>query len=322
MDSLRGFGEIGLGSRLKRLSDQMMKEIQLVYDHFNIDFDPYLFPILKIVKHKEGITNSAIKERLNYTQPAITQAINKLVTKKLVTILPHDVDKRKKVIVLSEQGQTMTTQMLPLWESMELVVKRYTHFSSNSLIEHINKLEDQLAKQSLSEMIIKETKIKKANSIEIINYEKIYALSFYELNIEWLKTFFYVEPYDEEVLSKPETYIINKGGHIFFAKLNDNIVGTVALMPTETTGIFELTKMAVSPEHRGYKIGQQLMQHCIDFAKSKQLDGLMLYSNTKLENAIYIYRKYSFVEIPVEANSPYNRSNIKMELKLKKPANT
>ena len=58
------------------------------------------------------------------------------------------------------------------------------------------------------------------------------------------------------------------------------------------------------------------MQHCIDFAKTQEFKGLMLYSNTKLENAIYIYRKYGFVEIPVEANSPYNRSDIKMELKL------
>jgi DNA-binding MarR family transcriptional regulator/N-acetylglutamate synthase-like GNAT family acetyltransferase len=317
MDTLRGLGELGLGSRLKRLSDHMMKEIQLVYDHFQIDFDPYLFPILKILQHQDGMTNSAIRERLNYTQPAITQAINKLISKELVTILPHKVDKRKKVIVLSKHGQDLIARIQPLWERMEAVVKRYTHFNSNSLIEHINKLEDQLATQSLSQMIIQDTKTTSANSIQIVNYQKNYASYFYDLNIEWLQTFFYVEAYDEEVLSQPEVYILNKGGHIFFAKLKDTIVGTVALMPTETSGIYELTKMAVSPEYRGYKIGQQLMQHCIDFAKTQQLKGLMLYSNTKLENAIYIYRKYGFVEIPMEANSPYMRGNIKMELTLK-----
>lgn len=42
----------------------------------------------------------------------------------------------------------------------------------------------------------------------------------------------------------------------------------------------------------------------------------MLYSNTKLENAIYIYRKFGFIEITVEPNSPYKRSNIKMIYKL------
>ena len=150
--------------------------------------------------------------------------------------------------------------------------------------------------------------------VKIIPFEKRYAKDFYNLNLEWLKTFFYVEPFDEEVLSKPELYIVDKGGHIFFAQLNNTIVGTVALMPTQESEVFELTKMAVSPNHRGHKIGQLLMQHCINFAKGNQFKKLVLYSNTILENAIYIYRKHGFKEIPLEPGSPYKRSNIKMIL--------
>lgn len=152
--------------------------------------------------------------------------------------------------------------------------------------------------------------------IKLIDYNHKYAKHFYDLNIEWLKTFFYVEPFDEEVLSKPDIYIINKGGFIFFAMKDELVVGTVALMPTTTTGILELTKMAVSPNERGQKIGQQLLQHCIDFGKAKKLKALLLYSNTKLENAIYLYRKYGFKELELEKDSPYKRSDIKMELKL------
>jgi len=150
--------------------------------------------------------------------------------------------------------------------------------------------------------------------IEFIVFNKIYAKDFYELNIEWLNSYFYVEPYDEDVLSNPENYIINKGGHIFFAKLENNIVGTVALMPLGINGDFELTKMAVSPKHRGNKIGQKLIRHTIDFAKEKGMPTLIIYSSRKLENAIYIYRKYGFIEIPVEADCPYKRCDIKMEL--------
>lgn len=150
--------------------------------------------------------------------------------------------------------------------------------------------------------------------VNIISFEKQYTKDFYNLNIEWLKTFFYVEPYDEDVLSNPEKYIINKGGHILFAKLNNTIVGTVALMPLGDNGNLELTKMAVLPEHRGHSIGQKLMKHCIDFANTNNIPKLIIYSSRKLENAIYIYRKYGFIEIPVEPNCPYKRCDIKMEL--------
>jgi N-acetylglutamate synthase-like GNAT family acetyltransferase len=153
-------------------------------------------------------------------------------------------------------------------------------------------------------------------AFEIIPFDNQYSKDFYELNIEWLKTYFYVEPFDEEVLSKPKAYIIDKGGHIFFVKRKNKILGTVALMPTNNPRIFELTKMAIRPHLRGQKLGQQLLQHCIDFSKSIHLEALMLYSATKLENAIYIYRKYGFVELNLEKDSPYKRSDIKMELKL------
>jgi len=152
--------------------------------------------------------------------------------------------------------------------------------------------------------------------VEIITFKSDFSRDFYDLNIEWLKTYFYVEPFDEEVLSNPEKYIINKGGHIFFAKINDKIVGTVALMSMANKDSFELTKMAVLPSYRGRKIGQQLMQYCIDFANKYSFNSLIIYSSRKLENAIYIYKKYGFIEIPVEPECHYDRCDIKMELEI------
>ncbi|AEH02184.1 GNAT family N-acetyltransferase [Lacinutrix sp. 5H-3-7-4] len=149
--------------------------------------------------------------------------------------------------------------------------------------------------------------------VNIIPFNKKYSKDFYNLNIEWLETYFYVEPFDREVLTNPDLYIINKGGFIFFAKIEETIVGTFALMPLKEDNAYELTKMAVSPKHRGFKIGQKLLQYGIGFAKKNNFNRLLLYSNTKLENAIYLYRKFGFKDIDVEKDCPYERCNIKME---------
>ena len=151
--------------------------------------------------------------------------------------------------------------------------------------------------------------------LKIISFKEAYANAFYQLNIEWLETFFYVEDFDREVLSNPNKYIIDKGGYIFFLFENTMIIGTVALMKKKDK-VYELTKMAVIPEKRGKNMGQYLMDYCIDFAKIKKVKKLVLYSNTLLENAIHIYMKKGFKKIPVEKNCPYKRSNIKMELQL------
>lgn len=151
--------------------------------------------------------------------------------------------------------------------------------------------------------------------MQIEAYKPEYAQAFKDLNIEWLETYFYVEPFDLEVLSNPDKYIINPGGHIFSVIENGQVLATVALLKMEGN-VFELTKMAVLPTARGRNIGQQLMQHCIDFANLNAWSGLLLYSNTRLANAIHIYRKYGFKEVALNKDNPYKRSDIKMFLKL------
>lgn len=151
--------------------------------------------------------------------------------------------------------------------------------------------------------------------MKIVPFNSNYSVAFYNLNIEWLETFFYVEDYDREVLSKPEQYIIKPGGHIFFAVENDIVLGTVALLKRDEAA-FELTKMAVLPEARGKLVGQKLMTYCIHFAEEHNFQQLYLYSNTLLANAIHIYKKYGFVEVALEHPNPYKRSNIKMNFTL------
>lgn len=150
-------------------------------------------------------------------------------------------------------------------------------------------------------------------SLVIIPFEPKYAQSFKELNIAWLETFFYVEPHDAQLLENCEQTIINNGGFIFFAKYQDAVVGCFSFIKIDNRN-YELGKMAVDPEYQGLKIGQALMDHAIAFAKANKWNKIVLYSNTKLENAIYIYKKYGFREMALESNTPYERSNIKMEL--------
>lgn len=150
-------------------------------------------------------------------------------------------------------------------------------------------------------------------SLEIIPFEPKYAHSFKELNIAWLEKYFYVESHDADLLENCERTIIKKGGFIFFGKYQDAIVGCFSFIKIGEN-IYELGKMAVDPEYQGLKIGQALMDHAVAFAKANNWNKILLYSNTKLENAIYIYKKYGFQEIELEANTPYERSNIKMEL--------
>lgn len=149
------------------------------------------------------------------------------------------------------------------------------------------------------------------NKIEIIDFTDELKEPIKTLNYEWLEKYFRVEKSDIVSLSNPKEEIIDKGGFIFYAKLNGEIVGTASLIK-KSESAFELGKMAVSEKAQGDRIGTILLEHCLNIAKQKQIKTLILYSNTQLKSAIHLYKKYGFSEIELE-NGLYDRANIKME---------
>jgi N-acetylglutamate synthase-like GNAT family acetyltransferase len=148
--------------------------------------------------------------------------------------------------------------------------------------------------------------------ITIVPYTENYKEAIKILNYEWLEKYFEIEPNDIVQLSNPQVEILNKGGKIYFALHDDDVVGTVSLLKVSNEE-FELAKMAVTEKCKSAGIGKLLMEHCIAEAKKLNAKKLTLVSNTKLEAAIHLYRKYGFVEIQLPTDMHYKRGNIMME---------
>lgn len=151
----------------------------------------------------------------------------------------------------------------------------------------------------------------KKNVVDIIEFSEELSVPIKTLNYEWLEKYFRIEEGDVASLSDPQKHIIDKGGHIYYAKLNGEIVGTASLLKKSET-VYELGKLAVSDKAQGRGIGTILIEHCLNIAKQKQITILILYSNTTLQSAIHLFRKYGFEEVELESGV-YERANIKME---------
>ena len=152
-------------------------------------------------------------------------------------------------------------------------------------------------------------------SVNIIPYNSDLAGYFRQLNLAWVTKYFEVEPADEKMLSNPQQYILDKGGYVFFAQLGEDIAGTFAMLKVEN-GVYELSKMAVAEPYQGQRIGNAMIDFCLKQAKKLNAKKVILYSNTMLESAIHLYKKFGFAEVPL-VHSDYKRSNIKMEIDIK-----
>ncbi len=151
-------------------------------------------------------------------------------------------------------------------------------------------------------------------AINIINYENKYQPGFKSLNLEWLDKYNLTESHDLEILDDPQGTVIARGGCIFLAMDENNLIGTAGLWK-ENDEEYELIKMAVDTVYRGRGISKILLDKCIAEAKLRGAKKIFLYSNSQLQTAIQLYKKYGFEHIPV-TNAPFLTADVKMELSL------
>jgi putative acetyltransferase len=149
------------------------------------------------------------------------------------------------------------------------------------------------------------------DEVTIVEFLPEYARAFRTLNIEWLERYFRVEPVDLRVLQNPEQEIIAPGGAILFARLGGEPVGTLALKH-HGQGVFELTKMAVTPRSQGLGIGRRLLSAAV--LRFHALRGARLYleSHSSLAPALHLYASVGFRHAPPPRSSEYRRADVYM----------
>ncbi len=149
--------------------------------------------------------------------------------------------------------------------------------------------------------------------VSIVNYEEKYQEAFRSLNVEWISKYFRMEEADFKALDNPDSYILNKGGLILVALLDNEPVGVCALIKMDDDEYeYELAKMAVSPKEQGKRIGWLLGNAILDKARSLGAKCIFLESNTILTPAINMYYKLGFTKVEGRP-SPYERADIQMQ---------
>ncbi len=309
-DFLTDLGLLAVVTRLKRVSDAMIHDGRRMYKELGIDIEPNWFAVFLLLKERGPLPVMEIAEAVGLSHPSVISIVNKMVKAGYLAESRSDEDNRKRILSLSERAQSRMPELMKVWDAGVAGFKRM--MQDHDILFMLDALEERIGERGFRQRTIDE--IDKNGRVDVVGYSDRYRSDFGRLNYEWIAKSYSVEQHDHEQLDDPYQSVIATGGQIFFALVEGQVAGTVAMIKMEDTDSFELAKMAVAPEFRGYKIGEKLMHACVDLAKRHTARSIILESNTKQIAAIRLYRKFGFIEIPRDPNSQFKRSNIRMEL--------
>ena len=152
------------------------------------------------------------------------------------------------------------------------------------------------------------------SNVTIVSFDEEYSSIFYELNKLWIEESWLLEESDKFDLLNPKESIIDKGGEIFFALIDGNVIGTVAMIRSADR-IYELAKMTVDINYRGNGVANKLMDQCLDYAINNNAQQIYLITNDTMVIAMNLYDKNGFKEVKQDTDK-YLIVNDKMVLNL------
>ena len=314
-DLLEKLGSLAFASRLKRLSDLLMSDVSKLYKEHHVNFEPRWFALLFMLHQENQISIVNAARALGFSHPAIIQLLEQMEKEKLVKTLQSKADARKRIITLTEKGRKTFESIQPLLAAIQKANEELLNNSDALFLKRLGKVEQAYREKNIYQRV-KSLTVEKINGVKIITYQKKYAKDFRELNLEWIRKYFKVEPTDLLLLDNVEQEIIKKEGEVFFAESDNKIVGTVAMIKHNSTD-YELAKMGVTEKYRGRKISHHLIEAAINFAKEKNADSIILDTNSSLTPAITLYKKYGFKPYRKKEKEVYERSDVHLKLKLK-----
>lgn len=104
-------------------------------------------------------------------------------------------------------------------------------------------------------------------------------------------------------LEDPNKYYIEKGGIFYVLKVDNKLVGTVAVI--NKGKIAELKRLYIDKNFRGKKLGSMLINRAIQFCQDNGFSKLELETNKKFTQAHLLYQRRGFIVVKEDDRSYY-----------------
>jgi len=140
-DYVRQKGTAAFGTRLRRLSDRLDRQVQAVYREHDSTFQPRWFAVVSALREKECLAVGELAALLGITHAAVSQLRGELIAAGLVRSKADPADGRRQLLELSPTGKRATDRLEPLWAAIAKVTGDLVAAASPGLLDDLGRLE-------------------------------------------------------------------------------------------------------------------------------------------------------------------------------------
>ena len=155
MSFYESLGFLVFGSRLRRLSEAFLADVNKIYASHNLSFDAAWFPVFYILSRQETVSIKDIADELGISHSAVSQLVSSLQQKGFIKTTTAGDDARKKVVAFTAKGKKLQQQVQPVWDALQKAMESLAQEGEHSknILPAIAEIEQGLQRESVFDRV-------------------------------------------------------------------------------------------------------------------------------------------------------------------------
>lgn len=152
-DYVRLKGAAAFGTRLRRLSERLDRQVQALYREHDSSFQPRWFALVSALREQETLSVGELATQLGITHVAVSQLRGELIEAGLVRAKTDPLDKRRQLLELSAAGKRTALKLAPLWQAIARATEALCAETAPNLLADLAKIEAALDEKSMKDRV-------------------------------------------------------------------------------------------------------------------------------------------------------------------------
>jgi MarR family transcriptional regulator, organic hydroperoxide resistance regulator len=146
-------GVAALGTRLRRLSERLDRDLREIYAVRGIEFEASWFPVMTALQEHGALSVGELAAMTGVSQPAISQIRKRVEAVGYVKARIASADQRRHELVLTETGKRLVADLTPLWTAVAEASGELCRTAAPNLLTELDAIERALDAVAMPERV-------------------------------------------------------------------------------------------------------------------------------------------------------------------------
>jgi DNA-binding MarR family transcriptional regulator len=148
-DVIQQRGPAAFGTRLRRLSERLDRQIETLYRAHALGFETRWFPVVALLNEHGPMSVGELAALIGITHAAVSQVRRDLIRHRLVRAKADPADRRRQIMALTEKGEALCRKLKPLWRAVARATEAMLAEAAPEFLDHFSRVEAALEREPM-----------------------------------------------------------------------------------------------------------------------------------------------------------------------------